>query len=306
MARSFRFRLGGDDDIPESVVLKIPSADRGTRELGASAYVREVGFYRDIAARLGPSVPHCHHADIDDTGQDFVLVLADITPAVQGDQIAGCGVTEAARALTTLARIHAATWNASDIEDAPWAQAGLSASLADYMPMAMTAFEERFAALLDDSTWPVLQHFAARATQWQEIQPTSRSAVHGDYRLDNLLFDPTGQPATAVDWQTVSYGCPGKDVAYFLGNSVTTADRRTHERELVDHYLSELRRAGVNGYEAEECWDDIRYGTFQGPLVTMLGAFTASRSERSEPMFAAMARRSAAQIRDLDALDLLA
>ena len=128
--------------------------------------------------------------------------------------------------------------------------------------------------------------------------------MHGDFRLDNLLFRPDGEPAWIVDWQTVSYACPARDLAYFLGNSLTVSDRRAHEHDLVDHYVAELARAGVS-YAADQAWHEMRHGAFQGPLVTMLGAFAASRTDRSEGMFAAMADRCATFITDLGALDTL-
>ena len=51
---------------------------------------------------------------------------------------------------------------------------------------------------------------------------------------------------------------------------------------------------------------DERHGAFQGPFITMLGAIAVGRTERGDRMFVAMAERSAAHVRDLDALDLLA
>ena len=38
--------------------------------------------------------------------------------------------------------------------------------------------------------------------------------MHGDYRLDNTLFDPDRTRITVVDWQTVGIGLPGRDLAY--------------------------------------------------------------------------------------------
>lgn len=306
MARSHRFRLTSEGSGPSSVVIKFPSAEPGTRELGAHAYVREVGFYRDVAQRVTARIPGCHHADVSSDGTDFVLVLEDIADARQGDQIAACTPQEAERAVLNLARLHASTWAHDDLGRLPWLQRGDGPSLTDYMTFALEAFEPRFAGLVTDETWPVLRAFTERAARWAETEPSTRAAVHGDYRLDNLLFSTTDSVVTAVDWQTVDYVNPGRDLAYFLGNSLTTEDRRLAEADLVRSYLDELAAAGVDDYTETQCWADLRHGTFQGPLVTMLGAFTADRSERSEPMFAAMADRAAAQILDLDALDVLA
>ena len=61
--------------------------------------------------------------------------------------------------------------------------------------------------------------------------------VHGDYRLDNMLFGESGadRPLTVVDWQTVTWGPAMTDVAYFLGCALPDDVRR-------DNYDALLRR----------------------------------------------------------------
>ena len=132
--------------------------------------------------------------------------------------------------------------------------------------------------------------------------------LHGDYRLDNLLFDPDGADVVAVDWQTLAVGPPARDLAYFLGTSLTIDDRRAAERELVVAYHAALCDRGVSGYSADRCFDDYRLGQMQGPMITTMGcAFaTGERSAAADEMFLAMARRSCAAIRDLDSLAAVA
>ena len=63
-------------------------------------------------------------------------------------------------------------------------------------------------------TWP-------RKPQAGQIQ----GLVHGDYRLDNMLFGTAGadRALTVVDWQTVSWGPAMTDLAYFLGCALPAA-----------------------------------------------------------------------------------
>ena len=303
MGRSYRFHLQTNGAGPPSVVAKFPSADRSTRELGASAYIREIGFYRDLGAGLGAIVPACHHAAISPTGETFVLVLEDINPAQAGDQISGCSLADARRSLGALATLHASTWGADAIGTFPWMSDRLT-SAADLIRLAIDAFAERFAGLVSQEALEVFGAFGSRAEAWLEIDSATGAAVHGDFRLDNLLFRPSGE-AVVVDWQTVSFANPGRDLAYFLGNSLTIDDRRATEIDLVTDYVDALYEAGVAGYDLTQAQTDMRLGCFQGPLVTSLGAFTASRTERGEAMFATMAERCATQIADLEALKLL-
>ena len=66
--------------------------------------------------------------------------------------------------------------------------------------------------------------------------------VHGDYRLDNMLFGLEGadRALTVVDWQTVSWGPALTDLAYYLGCALPTQDRRAHYDELLRAYHEAL------------------------------------------------------------------
>ena len=94
MSESRRVRIeyaAGPDAGPASVVLKTASADENSRSagVGLGVYDREVRFYRELAPRIGGPLAQCHAAAIDADGW-FTLLLEDVAPAVQGDQIAGC------------------------------------------------------------------------------------------------------------------------------------------------------------------------------------------------------------------------
>lgn len=107
-----------------------------------------------------------------------------------------------------------------------------------------------------------------------------------------------------VDWQTLTVGLPARDLAYFLGTSLTTADRRAHEHELVAACHRALTGGGVTGYSLAQCLDDYRFGFPQGPLITVLGCAYGTPTERGDEMFLAMATRACAAIRDHQSLTL--
>ena len=107
-----RYRLEGSEDAPARVVAKLPSDDDVSRATGMAMrnYEREVRFYNEIAPTVGIRTPRCYHADWDQASGLFVLLLEDLAPAQQGDQIEGCTLEEAALALDELAKLHAPRW----------------------------------------------------------------------------------------------------------------------------------------------------------------------------------------------------
>jgi aminoglycoside phosphotransferase (APT) family kinase protein len=229
---------------------------------------------------------------------------------VPGVQSEGCSTDRAQDAVRNLAALHAPRWNDSSLFDLDFLRRTSEEGAAFLEAVAIAASEEfvaRYRQDLDAADVATLGASAAVTAKWQLARAEPFAVVHGDYRLDNLLFAPTGTGIAAVDWQTVAVAPPTRDLAYFLGTSLRTEDRRDTEADLVGTYHDELIARRVTGYRAEACFDDYRLGQLQGPLITTLGCIYApnARTERSDAMFLTMARRSCAAIRELGTLDLL-
>jgi len=71
-----------DTDLPGTFAVKLPAQDDAVRERVALGYRSEVEFYADVAKHMRVPVPGCHYSDISDSGADFVLLLADMAPAI--------------------------------------------------------------------------------------------------------------------------------------------------------------------------------------------------------------------------------
>lgn len=300
MASTVRARLTLAGGSERTVVVKYARRDVESAMAGM-AYAKEVAFYSELGHRVAVRTPACHYAAIED-GARFVLVLEDLAGARQGDQIAGCPTGHAEAALVNLAGLHGPTWGDTALAQLPWLgnDGSFTAEMLEpVMAMAADAFAERFAPELSPPEAAVLDAARELLAPWLFAHGERTAVVHGDYRLDNLLFpaaDPTG--VAAVDWQTVSMGPPARDVAFFLSTSLEVDDRRRHEADLVAAYHRALARHGVEGYTLEECLDDYRHELLQGPFIILLGRLTAGVTERGDEMFRAMWRRSAAAIDD--------
>jgi len=225
-------------------------------------------------------------------------------------QVDGCTVEQAAGAVRNLAALHASSWCDPSLADHGFL-APIGGEVAELFAAAFTTavdqFVDRYAPPLDEDDVATLRAASAVMGDWLVDRPEPFAVVHGDYRLDNLMFPPEGDEVAALDWQSVSVGPPTRDLAYFLGNSLHPDDRRAHEDDLVAVYHRELVGRGVDGYDLDRCAEDYRAGHLQGPLITVLGAIyaTAERSEAADAMFLAMATRSCAAIRELGTLALV-
>lgn len=294
-------------EAPATVVCKFSSRDEASAAVGVAVltYETEVAFYRDLAHTVDISRPHCHFAEIRSGTADVVLVMEDIAPAEQGDQIAGCTVQQASLAVAEAARLHGPRWGDPTLAELAWLdRADTAASIAAVLGAIWEGFVERYRAALDPVTLEAGPQIAALAPQLLPGGSSPRTPVHSDYRLDNMLFADgrADRPLTVVDWQTVQLGVGPSDVAYFLGSAFEPELRRSCERDLLLRYHRALVEGyGVSGYPFDQCWRDYVRSSYASLLMAVYASMMVGRTDRGDAMFMAMANRSAQMAADLDA-----
>lgn len=309
MAHNERFYLTYSDQSeagPATLVGKFPSPSQESRAAGAAGgYDNEVRFYRDLAQHTTARIPACYFAAVSDDSTTFTLLLEDLAPAQQGNQIDAAPLVQIEAAVINLAGLHGPLTGSSHItEFAAQASSAMAGQAAEIVQLVTPMFIDRYDGRLTPATVDVLQQFSEGAAAWIDTQPEPFTAVHGDYRLDNLLFGPGEHDVAVVDWQTIDCSSGGRDLAYLLGNSMLVDDRRTHEESLLATYRTAMADHGVD-MTAGELQHSYRHGSFQGPFISMLGSLAVGQTDRGDTMFIAMTERSCTQIIDLNALELL-
>ena len=302
---------GGPGDAPATFAVKLPAQDDAVRERVALGYLSEVEFYSTVTTQVAIPVPGCFYSEISSDGADFVLLMADMAPAVQGDQIAGCTTAEASLAVEALAGLHGPSWGDRRWFDLPSivmpkpGDAEAAKGLGDVAVMAADITLDKLGGKVSDEDRVTLTTSMALVSPWLMAEPERFSLMHGDYRLDNLLFDPERTRVTVVDWQTIGLGLPARDLAYFTATSLRPDDRAGLERDLVQRYHRALVGYGVPDYDLQTCWQDYRLGVLQAPLLTTLGYAFAASTERGDEMILTMLHRGCRAIRELDAIELV-
>jgi hypothetical protein len=311
MCDSFRLRLVWHEgaDGPGSVIAKCPSRDEASRQVAGllRLYAVELGWYRDLSGDVEIRCPAVYHARIADNGIDFVLLLEDCAPAAQGDQLRGGDLQQIEAAVLESAALHAPFWGRAEALDWPWLRFGeqTAATFRAGLPALYQGFRERYAARLPAEILAMGEEFVARFARYSAYQPAAPTLVHGDYRVDNLLFYPGDPRPVVVDWQTVGIGSGLADVAYLLGTSIADpAVRAAEERRLVSRYVAALGERGVEADPAL-CWEEYRRYAFAGFMMAVFASANVERTERGDEMFALMAERPARQVLDLDSMSLL-
>ncbi len=298
---------------PRTVVGKFPSDDPQSRQTGVQLrnFLKEVSFYQQLQGRLSVHTPHCYFAAIEGEGPSFALLLEDLAPRRQGDQLAGCSPAVARAAVHELVGLHAPSWCDESLRGLDWLGApnDLTVQIGRALYAGqLPAFLDRFRERLEPDEAAIIERAADSQGPPFELLADVFSLVHVDYRLDNLMIDEAAEPpeVAVVDWQSLTLGNPLSDVAYFLGAGLLPDVRREVEREIVEGYHRALQEAGVGGYDWDRCWSDYRRGVFAGFAVTVVAAPMVQRTERGDEMFTAMARRHARHALDLGSEEFLA
>ncbi len=307
---SYRFTCDwSEPGPPATFIAKCPSHDETSR--GAAAifhlYDTEVGWYRDFAADCPVNCPPCYHADVSGDEKEFALLLADMAPAGQGDQLAGCTMPQIRSAVREAARLHSFRPKGVALSDVPWLNHG--ADNGDFvlktLPASYAAFRERYVGRLSEDILNMGDALIDRLDAYMGNAPAHDCIVHADFRLDNILFSPDGHQAIPVDWQTCQHGLGASDLAYLIGTSFADpAERRAQEGALIDLYIAEMAAHGAV-VDRAVLWDQYRRSAFAGFVMAINASMFVERTARGDEMFAVMAERPAQMALELDSLSLI-
>jgi hypothetical protein len=310
MCDSYRLTLDWverPEGAPASVIAKCPSMDPASRDVAQrlGGYLLEVSWYQTLANDVPVPRADCYFARIEPDHVEFLLLLADLAPARQGDQLAGASWDELAVAIDAAAALHAPLWNSPRLDSVEWLQRDTRDIFLALFPGMYDQFRERYATRLDAACLNLGQGIVDKIDAYLSRVPSSRSLQHGDFRVDNILFAPDKSACWVVDWQTLAIGSGASDLAYLVGTSVADPDERgAIDRTAFDRWISALTARGVAA-DADALWTDYRVGALSGYVMAIFASMSVERTERGDEMFAVMAERPARQALALGSLDLL-
>jgi hypothetical protein len=313
---SVRFKLSYEraaPDAPASLVGKFPAADPKSFQAGVNGgnYVREVRFYQRLADTAKISTPICHFAEVDEASGAFVLLLEDLAPAEQGDQLAGITIDQARLVVDEAALLHASHWGDDRLEAEPWL---VGSRAAPPSPLSSTAvqefwqgFAQRFADRLNPRTIEVGSRMAERIEKFRSLQGGARCLVHSDFRPDNMMFATSagGRPVTVLDWQSVGLGAGPLDLGYFLAGALPAHVRRAEEGALLTRYHDGLMRDGVKNYDRAALQRDYAAGGLRLLMIAFVSSMRVKQTARGDDMFMQMASAATDHAFDNEALALL-
>ena len=298
--------------LPTTMIAKFESASEASRAASRATrtYEVETAFYREVRDRVAVNAPNCFFNHFDAERDEFALLLSDFAPCTQGNQLTGCSVEEADAAVREVAKLHGPLWCNGDVKSMAWLHRNppeKKRNVELLFGQLAPGFVERYGNRLGSSARDVVERLAREPRDYFTHDPAIFSVIHGDYRLDNVLFMTRDHELIVgvVDFQTAAVGCPLLDVAYFIGAGLVPDVRRTVEEGLVRDYLTGLDAFSIT-LSMDEAWAMYRRYTFAGFVMAVVASMIVKQTDRGDEMFMAMANRHAEHVVDLDAFSALA
>jgi aminoglycoside/choline kinase family phosphotransferase len=236
----------------------------------------EARFYHYLAPHLKVPVPKCYYADWDDDGRgQGLLVLEDLGQRGGwfGNSTQHMGINGVASALEGLAKLHGSLWDSPVLAEQPWLQTSMNTTVDnDQIRIMWGWIEQNLAApntravlpqpLLDEPGR--LQRAFDRLADWEHQQTGPYCLLLGDCHQGNTYLLPGGERLW-LDWQLVRRGRPWRDLTYFMVGSLTVEERRSAERDLLQHYRDALQATGARGViSLDEIWENYRRWVLYG------------------------------------------
>ena len=286
------------EDLPSSVIVKVPSKLPLNRSLGEGLqlYEREIITYQKLSSNMGLPMPKVFYSVMDDDPtpwldslinffftrlplggvswltvkflklasknpklRRYILVLEDISDARPPSQVVGGSLDDALTSLTALAKFHAHHWLREEsiaISERIWPLNRLPKVIQASYARNRDEFLDRFGDLVGKEKMKILDE--AQKNLADLLAPLANdpsTLLHGDYRLDNIMFRPDGK-IIVIDYQMLCKGRPGWDVAYFITTALSS-DHKNEEEKMLLHYHETLCSEGVVGYSYQDLVHDV-------------------------------------------------
>jgi hypothetical protein len=244
-----------DDARTDTFFAKLPPTDELTSFINSSMlfYQRECGFYDSLAAEVPTRVPVCH-ANVLEGDRGFLLL--DLMPGTAGQVDLFPGADTAAAVLAEIAQFHGKFWGC-DTSLRPWLVDWIGMWVMGLLKAAWPAFRAANDDIVSDEISTFLEATVLDNTSlWlRRFAQRESTLIHGDFKLDNIVFDATG--FAFVDWQNCMVSFPGVDLAGLFG--LCTAEHLDDEGELLRLYARELSSSGGPTLSVDYLLDDLAW-----------------------------------------------
>lgn len=235
--RVYRLHLDAKSCGPASVVAKFEDA---------TSIARAVSFRDSNERLLNGQIPMSYGARIDRASDRGLILLEDVFPAIQGNDVTGCTAAQARTMIRLIAMLHANSLMSSNVQpvdsSAVWSERDWEQDRwNDRLKRAAARFPDRF----DSEMLARLSGFPVEAADaYDTLMLGPRAWVHRDPHPDNALWRPDGR-LMMLDWSNAMIAPPAIDVAVLLSTLSFRVDAPLSVHDVLAEYDGALSENGL-------------------------------------------------------------
>jgi hypothetical protein len=275
-------------------------------------YANEVRFYREIRPRVSIEAPECFGSVFDEAHRSFGVLMEDLTlrGARFPNALTSVTIDEIRGLVATLAALHARYWQSPAFaSELRWLATPVSGGMYPvFRALGLDLIRNQVetnaykAAAIEPLGKSVDELWEALWKAQRMLAAGPQTLLHGDPHIGNTYLLP-GRRGGFLDWQLMVKGRWAHDFSYLLTTGLASDDRRKHERGLLDFYLDELRRQGVQSPpERDGAWLCYRQAAIWGLVI---GWLITPTENYGEAITSANISRLVTAVRDLETLEAL-
>lgn len=302
-------------ELPETMIVKMPTTFRTALALAEqyNLYEREIRFYTEVAPKSPLRVPEVIHYDYDKEAKRYILILQDCSCYKQIDQIEGLNKEQTIDVINAITEFHSRWWDSPDLYSFDWMpkpKDDVSKSLVETYRSSwdLSIKSEEFQKILPERGQEAGQKIHEQFP-WlvMDIPDDNMTIIHFDFRVDNLFFDYDNRenPILMIDWGSAVVNGGILDIGYLLSESVEIDLRRKIEKDMVKHYIKQLEKKGITGFDFDFAWENYLKALMCYAYIPAIGYAQLDRSDpRAMKLFEVITKRQFQAIVDNDATSI--
>ncbi len=276
------------EGLPKRLVVKVAKSAPGEKtETGGSGsgqlYENEVNVYTQLRPAEFMIAPVTLGGTFDPRTKTFMLLLEDLRdreavfPSVKTE----ISMAQMQSMIDQYASLHARFWNHPEFgRSLGWLEDHTRGAIHDLFTSKQVAGFAEYQVATTQFKKEMLERMSVTPKelheQFQRVQAHQstlpQTLCHGDAHIGNAYLLPNDQ-AGLLDWQLSARGYCMHDISYIITTGLSVAERRAHERELLEYYREQLLANGVKGVPSlDELWLEYRramvWNLYIGWLIT--------------------------------------
>src|SRR6266571_867984 len=266
LSRIIRLNLSYDGaaaEAPGSIILKTGLPERADARWSSGR--QEVAFYTQVAAAMSAHlVPRCFDAVWDADTNAWHLLLEDLTHShfSLSNWPLPPTLDQSKRIIAARARFHAQWWDDPRLGESIGAWLDPDDRQLQAFAEEVARFADRVGDRLSTDRRDLYQRLidSGRRLNVRYHSHRNMTTVQGDAHVWNVFLphDASSNDLRLFDWDSWRVDVGTDDLAYMMALHWFPNHRRRHERQLLDHYHTELLAHGVSSYHRRALDDDYR------------------------------------------------